>query len=223
MSVNPKHYHGRPCKYGHGTLRYVSDNNCVECAVVRKAARLAAKPDEVRAQSRAYSRRYQSIPENQARGKAYRAANRHIMRSATTRWRKAHPERANAWARANPESARGLIVAWGEAHPEKVRAYTRKWALANPEKESVGRAKRRARLASAPGDGVTERQWKDVLAESVALCVYCAERKPLTMDHIDPLAGGGAHDVENIAPACLSCNTSKRDTPLLVWLARRAA
>jgi 5-methylcytosine-specific restriction endonuclease McrA len=219
--MNPKHYHGRPCKYGHGTLRYASDNGCIECATARKASRKKAKPEEVRAATRAQNRRYRAIPENQARGKAYRAENREKMLAATRRWRKAHPERANAWARANPERVRELKAAWGEAHPEKPRAYVRKWALANPEKQSVDRAKRRARLAAAPGNGVSAGEWKAALADSLGLCVYCTDRTALTMDHIDPLALGGAHDIDNIAAACLSCNTSKSDTPLLLWLARQ--
>jgi hypothetical protein len=26
-----KHYHGKPCRSGHGTLRYVSTRACVKC------------------------------------------------------------------------------------------------------------------------------------------------------------------------------------------------
>ncbi len=38
-------YHGRPCKYGHGTLRYVSSCNCVKCAALtRDKHRLADLP-----------------------------------------------------------------------------------------------------------------------------------------------------------------------------------
>ena len=36
-----------------------------------------------------------------------------------------------------------------------------------------------------------------------------------------PLSLGGAHDIDNIAAACVSCNSSKCDTPLEVWLATR--
>ena len=39
----------------------------------------------------------------------------------------------------------------------------------------------------------------------------------------NPVSRGGAHDVDNIAGACDYCNKSKNDSPLLVWLARRAA
>jgi 5-methylcytosine-specific restriction endonuclease McrA len=61
-----------------------------------------------------------------------------------------------------------------------------------------------------------------LLEQSYGLCVYCNERRTVTVDHIEPLRRGGQHDIDNIAPACKSCNSSKHDTPLLVWLAKRA-
>lgn len=103
---------------------------------------------------------------------------------------------------------------------ERCLALDAAYAIAHPERKAVARAKRRARLASAPGDGVTVAQWEAVLNDSLGLCAYCNERKPLTLDHIEPLARGGAHDVTNIAAACKPCNCSKNETPLLVWLAR---
>lgn len=33
-----------------------------------------------------------------------------------------------------------------------------------------------------------------------------------TLDHVKPLAKGGAHTLSNIRPACRSCNSSKNDT-----------
>lgn len=52
------------------------------------------------------------------------------------------------------------------------------------------------------------------------LCFYCLEVSD-QIDHIVPLAAGGTNDLENLVPACKSCNSSKQDKPLLVWLAER--
>lgn len=29
--MSDQYYHGKPCKHGHGTLRYTANRNCVEC------------------------------------------------------------------------------------------------------------------------------------------------------------------------------------------------
>ncbi len=59
------------------------------------------------------------------------------------------------------------------------------------------------------------RWWLDVLAKG--LCHYCNQKfdpKNLTMDHVVPLARGGASTQNNIVPSCRSCNSSKRlETP----------
>jgi hypothetical protein len=47
-------------------------------------------------------------------------------------------------------------------------------------------------------------------------CHYCGvdfdglERRQITIDHVEAIANGGPHVVENIVPACLSCNSSKK-------------
>lgn len=48
-------------------------------------------------------------------------------------------------------------------------------------------------------------------------CVYCGRRSEVK-DHIVPLARGGEHSAENMAPSCGPCNSSKRATPLLQFL-----
>lgn len=70
---------------------------------------------------------------------------------------------------------------------------------------------------------MTVEEWQSVVDESLGLCAYCNDPSHLTMDHVMPLARGGAHDTENIAAACGPCNRSKGNTKLIVWMARRAA
>ena len=45
----------------------------------------------------------------------------------------------------------------------------------------------------------------------------------MTVDHIEPLAAGGKHVPENLVAACRSCNASKKERPLLLFLLERAA
>ncbi|MFD7776620.1 HNH endonuclease [Streptomyces sp. NPDC059753] len=57
-------------------------------------------------------------------------------------------------------------------------------------------------------------------------CDYCdaafSEMVVLEVDHVRPLAKGGRHEWANLVPSCGSCNRSKSDTDVTVWLAKSA-
>jgi len=50
-------------------------------------------------------------------------------------------------------------------------------------------------------------------------CVYCGAAAE-TCDHIIPVSQGGQTIPGNVAPACLKCNSSKRDAEVFEWLKR---
>ena len=52
-------------------------------------------------------------------------------------------------------------------------------------------------------------------------CVYCGAPDAAEIDHIQPWARGGTHDVSNLVPACVDCNSSKSDRLLTEWDAAR--
>src|SRR5690606_28514469 len=52
------------------------------------------------------------------------------------------------------------------------------------------------------------------------VCFYC-EGKATTLDHLQPVERGGKTCVANIVPACQSCNSSKKDRDIAVWLQHR--
>ena len=49
-------------------------------------------------------------------------------------------------------------------------------------------------------------------------CVYCGESSNLTLDHLKPRSRGGTNDPRNLVTCCYSCNSSRKDRPLTVWL-----
>lgn len=57
---------------------------------------------------------------------------------------------------------------------------------------------------------VKEREQKDV-------CIYCGNRKDLTLEHILPRSRGGPDTPDNAVWACKSCNSSKGDKRLYEW------
>lgn len=50
-------------------------------------------------------------------------------------------------------------------------------------------------------------------------CAYC-NNKAESWDHMDPVSLGGMTIPGNIVPCCISCNSSKNNTPLEEWLDR---
>ena len=60
--------------------------------------------------------------------------------------------------------------------------------------------------------------WKRKCAKG--LCHYCGRPTPakaLTMDHIVPIARGGASTKGNVVPACKECNTAKQQLLPMEW------
>jgi 5-methylcytosine-specific restriction endonuclease McrA len=80
------------------------------------------------------------------------------------------------------------------------------------EKGKLSRAnyfhKRRIAINSTDNK-ITLADWRGIKKQYKYKCIYCGEKKPLTMDHIIPLSKGGEHVKSNIVPACRSCNAKK--------------
>lgn len=57
-------------------------------------------------------------------------------------------------------------------------------------------------------------------------CSYCGRHEPYLgwaphVDHIVPASAGGPDHWTNYTAACLACNSSKHDEPLILFLATR--
>jgi 5-methylcytosine-specific restriction endonuclease McrA len=141
------------------------------------------------------------------------------------------PERQRAyareWMKRNPEKAREAMRRWRERNPElgreRNRRYKRAAQLRNPAKINAQKAayhaahpeyKRakdhayRARKIAA-GGSFTGAEWRDLVARWGNLCAYDGRAGPLEPDHRLPLSRGGTNFIENILPACRSCNGRK--------------
>lgn len=98
---------------------------------------------------------------------------------------------------------------------EHVRARRRKNALANPNvKDNLrrGKMKRERNLVVEH----TFIEWIELLKKHDNICYYCGVRmtktpgiKQRTRDHLIPVSKGGSDKIENIVPACRSCNSKK--------------
>ena len=68
---------------------------------------------------------------------------------------------------------------------------------------------------------LNDQQWTELKA-AWGGCAYCgAKDKPLQRDCVLALSRGGRYTLENIVPACGSCNASKCNEEVTGWLRRK--
>jgi 5-methylcytosine-specific restriction endonuclease McrA len=75
-------------------------------------------------------------------------------------------------------------------------------------------------MAAADND-LTAAQWL-ALRDAWGGCAYCgAPPTALQRDCVLPLSRGGRYTLDNVVPACRSCNASKCNDEVTRWLRRR--
>ena len=154
------------------------------------------------------------------------------------KWSDKHPEYQHNWYQANMESVRERAKRWSRTHPDrkrsndkeyyakntdKRRAQSQEWYQSNKERRreykrlpevrrryQAHQARRRSLKKGSKGT-VTAQQFKELCERYDNKCLACGKKVTLTMDHVIPLSKGGIHDISNIQPLCLSCNSSKYD------------
>ncbi|HQY32401.1 MAG TPA: HNH endonuclease signature motif containing protein [Actinotalea sp.] len=93
--------------------------------------------------------------------------------------------------------------------------------MAAPRTRAARYARRRARRMAAVDHDLSAEQW-DALTAAWGGCAYCgAAGVPLQRDCVLPISRGGRYTLDNIAPACASCNASKCNDEVTGWLRRK--
>ena len=116
---------------------------------------------------------------------------------------------------------------WETRRPRRDRrAYRAAYYQRTKERDHVARqlivVNRRARIRAA-GGSFSLSEWLEKVALFAGCCIYCGERKPLTVDHNVPISRGGTNDISNILPACFSCNHQKNRKTAREYIAYRMA
>ena len=85
----------------------------------------------------------------------------------------------------------------------------------------AGAARKRKRRLGLVDNDLTAEQWA-ALKEAWKGCAYCgATDGPLQRDCVLAISRGGRYTVDNVVPACASCNTSKCNDEVTGWLRRK--
>jgi len=133
---------------------------------------------------------------------------REHRREAKLRWYWANAERIRADSLAAVRRSR-------EANPEPSRAAARRWSAKHPAKMVAITAKRRAlkRRATVGDPKAIAAVYEKARSLRRVRCTYCGKYPKVGerhVDHVIPLARGGAHSAENLRIACACCNLRKR-------------
>ena len=100
------------------------------------------------------------------------------------------------------------VLNWQKNNADKAKSYKKN-----------NKYKRREVLNSA---NLTAKQLAEWETSQYKICSYCGKPCELDyqLDHIEPLSKNGTHSLDNLTISCPTCNQSKSNTPLLIWLAK---
>jgi 5-methylcytosine-specific restriction endonuclease McrA len=142
----------------------------------------------------------------------YRQENIDRLRRADAEYKAARKEQRLAynreWTARNREKYSSYQREYRKANRVQMNAAKREWSKAHPE-FNVRRSHQRRVLRRANGGSYTIAEWRALCARYDYRCLCCGEQKPLTVDHVIPVVGGGSNNIENLQPLCAVCNIRK--------------
>ena len=93
--------------------------------------------------------------------------------------------------------------------------------MAPKQSRKARAARKRKRRMDRVEHDLSDEQWS-ALKAAWGGCAYCgAADKPLQKDCVLALSRGGRYTLDNIAPACGSCNASKCNEEVTTWMRRK--
>ncbi len=140
---------------------------------------------------------YRDRDQQRAYGREWMKRNVEKAREAMRRWRNNHPaehaEDSREYYRRHREQALAQSVEYHRAHPEVRKA-----------------ADNRRRVNELlAGPSFTPAEWLQLVEQYGGRCAYCGASGRLHAEHRIPVSRGGSNRIENILPACASCNAKK--------------
>lgn len=154
--------------------------------------------------------------------RAYNIANRESISQYNKKYKTANLERElerhRHWYRDNRlhaiQYSNDYLAQRLAVDPNYVRDKSRQWVEKNREVTRLRAHLRRTAKHRANSFFVSQ---KDLQKIRLKPCTYCGTTEEIQIDHVIPLARGGAHSIGNLAPACRLCNNHKRAKFVTEW------
>lgn len=121
-------------------------------------------------------------------------------------------QRSKNWNKKNPEKVALNMAKCRQKDPGHYKQYQIEYRARNKSKVAIWDNKKRSirRLAISQTKNTPKtKEVEKIKAKAKGVCYYCGIKSKLTLDHITPLAKGGAHTLDNFVFVCKSCNSSK--------------
>lgn len=182
---------------------------CKECSKAKRRRHYAENREQTLQRNREYR---QANPEVVLeRSRRYDEAHPENARARKKRWNDEHSaERARLERIRQPEVVRARQRKWADANRDKIAAKHQRWKLLPGSREKMAERARR-RYAAKRRNGVariTAKLLEQKMAYWGRRCWMCGGQFE-HVDHVKPIAKGGAHFLCNLRPACGPCNQAK--------------
>lgn len=125
-------------------------------------------------------------------------------------------ERTRDWQKRNKEHLREYSQNRYQQTKEHQSAISKIYRQAHKEENRIRSHVHRAKEKQVE-HSLTKQQWETIKEVFGNKCAYCGQEKKLTQEHFVPLYNRGEYSVNNIVPACMSCNCSKSTKSFFDW------
>jgi 5-methylcytosine-specific restriction endonuclease McrA len=208
----------RPCKHGHVGLRFSKSYGCVACH------RLSLKPESTEVVAGRIARRDLSKQRAEVKNKAMANRSAAIAAGETTfvgspclrghdglRWVASYACVECGKDPKKVEKKSSYDQAYRARDPEKWKQRARRWVKANPEKRRAILFSYTARRRSQEKQGDSTAAIRQWIKSAKKVCYWCEAKcsREYHVDHYQPLAKGGKHEISNLVIACPKCNLRK--------------
>lgn len=136
------------------------------------------------------------------------AARRALDKDKYQADREAILARQAAWRSANPDKSRAASYDWWLRNRYRVPK-NNSWRVRNPEKHALKNRVRQGRIRALTPAAISHHLVLERMRYWGNKCWMCSGPFE-SIDHVKPIALGGANILANLRPACRFCNSSKR-------------